>query len=96
MLPSMPTDSDIALAKNVALSVMGGDLGRARHVAWEALREVFDGGNTRTVAAKCGYPVPANAAPLLANARRTQWWDDEKVGEVVGALVAPLYGDQAA
>lgn len=47
------------------------------------------------IARCCGLATPANVSPILANARAAKWWREDWVEEVVGAVVADRYGEQA-
>lgn len=66
---------------------------RARHLAMAALREAFPEAQATTLFKCLGYA--GNASAQLAMARKRTWWRDDLVDEIVGALVAPLYGEQA-
>lgn len=99
-----PTANQIAVAVVTAcrlhrenpLEIADGGAGlRGRHVAYAALCEAFDGANKRGIARCLGYPIPSGAASGLISARKARWWDDGHVDEIVGALVAELYGEQS-
>lgn len=78
------------------LEVVGGGKSRARHLAMEALVMAFPDARRAGLGLCCGYPVPRAAQAGVFHARRTRWWRDELVDEVLGAVVAEQYGEQAA
>lgn len=72
-----------------------GNASRARHVAFDALLTVYPAAS-RVVLARClGYRHPRNGGSQLTLARQTSWWSDIHSDEVIGALVADRYGEQA-
>lgn len=68
---------------------------RARIVAFAGLIEAFPDINKRAAARGCGFAHPAAAPAKLIDVRQARWWDEARVDEVVGALVAEHYGDRA-
>lgn len=42
----------------------------------------------------CGYASPRAGQSHVIQARRTRWWRESHVDEVLGALVAERYGEQ--
>ncbi len=102
---TFPTPDKITLAIATACSLTGedpvacvqGERGiRARHVAYAALSEVYKKAGRSALAEKLGYAIPRNCMIQTIRARNQQWWNDVWVDEVVGALVADEYGEQAA
>ncbi len=77
-------------------AVARGNASRARHVAFAALLETHPGASRVGLARALGYRNPQNGLAQVYLARRKQWWSEDHVDEVVGALVADLYGEQAA
>lgn len=69
---------------------------RARHVAFAALIEIFPEARRESLARLVGYPTPRAGTAALGMARKTGWWNDDLVDEVVGSLVGDQYGEQAA
>jgi hypothetical protein len=102
-----PTADQIAMALVTAcrltgdnpIAVVQGERGpraRARHVAFDALIEAFPDARKVGLAKCLGYSTPATApSNLKIIFRKLKWWRDEWVDEVVGALVAEQYGEQA-
>lgn len=102
-----PTADQIATAIVTACQLTGDDpiavvkgargpRARARHVAFDALIEVFPAATKVRLARCLGYSTPATAPGNLVNMfRKLKWWRDEWVDEVVGAVVADQYGEQA-
>lgn len=109
---SFPTADQIALAVVTACRltgdagpvqvVTGAGGPRARALAFAALREAFPEAVKKRLALKVGYrdsarsDVGVMACAALANCRIASWWRDELVDEVVGAIVAANYGEQAS
>ncbi|RWG55860.1 MAG: hypothetical protein EOQ64_15460 [Mesorhizobium sp.] len=99
-----PTADQIALAIVMAcrphredpVAVCSGELGmRARHVAMEALIIAFPDAR-RVGLGKClAYGTPRSAQGQVIGAKKGKWWSDDHVDEIVGALVAEQYGEQA-
>lgn len=69
---------------------------RGRHLAFAALIAAFPDARHRGLARCCGYLKPDQADNALYYARRTKWWSDDQVDEIVGVLVAPEYEERAA
>lgn len=82
------------------IALVGGERGhkaRARYVALAALMEAFPEAPKTGLARTLAFPTPKAAAGNLSHqARKCLWWREEFVDEVVGALVAEQYGEQAA
>lgn len=79
------------------LALARGEMGiKARHVAMEALAIAFPDANRSQLGKALGYATPRNALPQVQSAKKSKWWRDELVDEVIGAVVAERYGDQAA
>lgn len=76
--------------------IEGGNAPRARAIAYAALLEVFPGCAKRTPAYNLGYFGAHEANDRLAKARKSGWWRDDWLDDVVGALVADRYGAQAS
>ncbi|MER9375956.1 hypothetical protein [Mesorhizobium sp. M0491] len=69
---------------------------RGRHLAFAALVDAFPDARKMGIARCCGYGKGMAAAPgNLPTYRKTAWWRDDWVDEIVGAVVAEQYGDQA-
>ena len=47
------------------------------------------------IAKCCGYRGYGSATANLPTFRKTPWWREDWVDEVIGLLVAEQYGDQA-
>lgn len=102
-----PTADQIALAIVTACRLSGTNpvltaLGevtqresRGRHVAFAALIEVFPEARRIGMARCCGYRSFGSATANLPTFRKQEWWREDWVDEVVGALVADQYGEQA-
>lgn len=101
---TFPTADHVAIAIVTAarlvgenpLEVVGGGYSHARHIAMEALVIAFPDARRAGLGRCCGYPVPRAAQAGVFHAKRTRWWSDDLVDEVVGAVVAERYGEQAA
>lgn len=101
-----PTADHIALAvvtasrvhgENPAMIVRGTlPVSRARHVAYDALRRAFEEANRKGLSRCLGYHNWKSAGGCLANARRQQWWSDDAVDEIVGALLEESAQDGGA
>lgn len=103
-----PTADQIALAIVMACQLTGTNavltaLGqvsqresRGRHIAFAALIEAYPEARRMGIARCCGYRNFASAASNLPTYQKTEWWREDLVDEVVGALVADKYGEQAA
>lgn len=68
---------------------------RGRHIAFAALIEAFPDARRMGIARCCGYRAIGSAAANLPTYRKTSWWVEDWVDEVVGAVVAEHYGEQA-
>lgn len=69
---------------------------RGRHLAFAALIEAFPEARKIGIARCCGYGRGMGSAPgNLPTYRKTAWWRDDWVDEIVGAVVADQYGEQA-
>lgn len=82
--------------QEIPIAVARGNASRARHVAFAALIDAYPGVSRVGLARCLGYRNPKNGLAQVYLARRAQWWNEDHVDEVVGALVADLYGEQAA
>lgn len=78
------------------LEVVGGGKSHARHIAMEALMLAFPDARRAGLGRCCGYRVPHAAQAGVFHAKRTRWWSDDLVDEVLGAVVAERYGERAA
>jgi hypothetical protein len=103
-----PTADQIALAivtachlsgTNPVLTALGQvsqQQSRGRHVAFAALIEAFPDARRIGIARCCGYRSGmGSAASNLPTFRKTTWWREDWVEEVIGLLVAEQYGEQA-
>ncbi|WP_457153325.1 hypothetical protein [Mesorhizobium sp. P5_C1] len=102
-----PTADQIALAIVTACRLSGTNpvltaLGqvahrdsRGRHIAFAALLEAFPDARRMGIAKCCGYRGYGSATANLPTFRKTPWWREDWVEEVIGAVVAEQYGDQA-
>lgn len=79
-----------------AASEVQPDTRRARHVAFEALSILYPSYGSIRLGIRLGYSDPSNASARVSDAKRLLWWSEDHVDEVVGALVAELYGERAA
>lgn len=100
-----PTADQIALAVVTACRLFGedpialckGEFGmRARLVAFDALMAAFPDARRAGLGECLAFGTPRSAQGQVMTARKGKWWSDIAVDEVIGALVAPQYGDQAA
>lgn len=105
MTGAFPTAEQIATALVAAARMSGEDPeaivllrqpSRARHVAFAALVATFTQARKTDLGRCCGYPKPHLARELLQQARNAKSWDEDRVDEIVGVLVAERYGEQAA
>lgn len=69
---------------------------RARSIALQALMDVFPDAQRTSLARCVGHPKPPHATASVNMARKCSWWREDWLEEVVGAVVARQYGDQAA
>ncbi|PWJ88415.1 hypothetical protein C8D77_111138 [Mesorhizobium loti] len=103
-----PSADSVALALVTACRLTGTNpmltaLGRAsnleargRHLAFAALIEAFPEARKMGVARCCGYGKGMAAAPSnLGTFRKSSWWREDWIDEIVGALVADQYGEAA-
>lgn len=74
-------------ALEAARPLVDGDEARARYLALAAIMEVDPERGWRATARELGFGHPRSAQGNLRNARKSRWWRDELVDEVVGALV---------
>lgn len=74
----------------IAMRTETSDRSRARHLAMQALIEVFPAARKTGLARCCGYPKPANWQPFLTAARRVAWWRDDVVYAIAEALKATI------
>jgi len=100
-----PTAPQIALAIVTACRLTGdepeallrGDYGcTARNYAMDALLTAFPAARRVGLATALGYPTPRAGQAAVLTARKAKGWREEWADEVLGALVADLYGEQAA
>ncbi|BCH11993.1 hypothetical protein MesoLj131c_62510 [Mesorhizobium sp. 131-3-5] len=69
---------------------------RGRHIAFAALVDAFPDARRISIARCCGYGSGmGSAASNLPTYRKTAWWREAWIDEIVGAVVADQYGDQA-
>lgn len=101
---TFPTADQIALAvvtsarlvgESPLAVVRGGARSRARVLAMESLKLAFPEFSWMAVARCCGHAHPRAAQAAVLQAHDRAWWRDDLLDEVVGALVAELYGEQA-
>lgn len=98
-----PTADQVAIAIVTACKLTGDmpistclrQQSRARNIAMQALMNVFPDARRQGLARCCGYPTPATGTTTLNMARKASWWREVWVDEVIGALAADQYGDQA-
>ncbi|MES0071879.1 hypothetical protein [Mesorhizobium sp. M0058] len=65
---------------------------RGRHIAFAALIEAFPEARKMGVARCCGYGKGvASALGNLGTYRKTSWWREDWIDEIVGVLVADQY-----
>lgn len=95
--PRLPTPNDAVAAVAAAQRVMPArtPFPRIETIAFAALSEAFPGAPGRLVAEALGVDPDWDHAAALALAEHQAWWREDFVNEVVGVLVAPLYGEQA-
>lgn len=101
---TFPTADHVAVAVVTAarlvgespLDVVGGGArSRARVLAMESLKLAFPEFSWMAAARCCGYAHPRGAQAAVLQAHDRSWWRDDHLDEVVGALVAERYGEQA-
>jgi hypothetical protein len=71
---------------------------RSRWIAFDALREAYPDADRKRLAHCLCISTDAQIrsySAVLSNYRRAPWWSDRLVDEIVGALVAEHYGEQA-
>lgn len=99
VIPMAPSEAHARTAYQRALLLTGetgASASRARLVALAAMRSAFRVARVKDLAVLIGFEEPVKAVSNLRKARTTNnWWRDEWVDDVVGALVADRYGDQA-
>lgn len=59
---------------------------RARHVAFVALTEAFPEAKKVSIARLTGYAKPSSHHGFVTAARQSQWWSDEMLDRVRGAI----------
>jgi hypothetical protein len=98
-----PIDEQAAAVLDAALAMLGETAdhaargrGVARYVALEALSALHPGMAKSDLAKRLGYPSPRSARSSLHTARHRIGWTDVLVDDVIGTVVAPLYGERAA
>lgn len=99
-----PTADEIARAIVTACRLTGdqpvatcmGQPSRARCLAMHALMTTFPDARRESIARCCGLRKRETIHAIVGAARKASWWREEWVDEVVGALVAHQYGEQAA
>ncbi|GLQ09215.1 hypothetical protein GCM10007913_11470 [Devosia yakushimensis] len=105
MISTAPSAQTIARTIVVAAQMTGEDpeaiIGTRQHfrgrlIAYAALLIVFPGHSPGATAALLNFAETRNAQSRLAAARRSAWWNEDRVDELVGELVADQYGEQAA
>lgn len=85
-----------ALLGEDPIATASGEMGmRSRHVAMDALMRAFPDARRAGLGRCLGYGTPRAAQAAVITARKGQWWSDDHVDEVVGALVGDRYGEQA-
>lgn len=103
-MTDFPTADQIGLAVVTAARLLGddpeavikGEMGcRSRHVVMDALMITFPTANRTSLATCLAYPTPRAGHSAVITAKKSKWWSDVHVDEVVGVLVAPAYGEQA-
>ena len=100
------TAADVARAIVMACRAMDEDpeavvsdptlMSRGRRVAYDALRSAFPDEPRTALARYLGFPEAYNVSSGVNMARRSSWWPELLVDEIVGCLVAGEYGDRAA
>lgn len=99
-----PTADQIALALVTACRLTGdnplttalGQTSRGRHVAFAALTVAFPDARRLSLARCVGYLKRETCQASVSMARKSRWWNEDWVDETVGALVAPIYGEDAS
>lgn len=99
---AFPTADEIARAIVMACRATGdnpvltalGQKSRARPVACAALMAAFPLARKLSVARLTGYQNVATYSGAIGMARKSTWWSDAAVDEIVGALVGDAYGEQ--
>lgn len=72
-----------------------GDPSRPRIVALAVLKFAYDKLSWTVLAQRLNFANPDQASSLALNACKRDWWPAAMVDELVGEIVAPLYGSQA-
>jgi hypothetical protein len=100
-----PTADQIALAIVTACRLFGedpvalckGEYGiRARLIAYDALMTAFPDARRAGLGECLAFGTPRSAQGQVVTSRKLKWWSEIAVDEIVGALVADQYGEQAA
>ena len=68
---------------------------RARNIALVALKEAFPTARAAALATCLKFAVPRQGSSIMLNTRKNHWWREDWIDEIVGALVAPEYGERA-
>lgn len=104
MIAALPTAQDVARAVAVAARFTGEDpeailaspaFAQARNYALVALADVFPSAAVYDLAKALKFAEPERAGYVIAGTRRTNWWREGLVDEIVGAIVAPSYRERA-
>lgn len=105
----MPTADDVAVAvvaacrltgeSPLALDVVGGGQGQRAgitkgvYLAGKALKLAFPDVSWHTIGRILGRKDPRKFAAHVHTPQGLQWWRDDWLDDVLGAIVAPRYGD---
>jgi hypothetical protein len=60
---------------------------RARSIAMHALMEVFPDARRESIARCCGLPKTNTIHATVGMARKSAWWREDWVDEVIGSLI---------
>lgn len=75
------------IGENAPMATCMRQKSRARNVALAALISVYPQPTQQCLSRLVGYPNSANGASTLIMARKSKWWNEDWVDEIVGELI---------
>lgn len=87
--------SEVASQALAAAGEVEADIGRRRVIALAALSLLYPTKSKVRIAYQLSIPSRVSASAMVARSMARAWWRDDHVDHVIGAIVAPFYGERA-
>lgn len=89
-----PSSTLIAMAREHAASLVNCPI-RAQLITFDAVHLLYPAFGVTRLGLRLGFAHARRAGDIVSKAKARDWWDDSIVDDVIGFLVAPMYGDRA-